>query len=65
MSDERQRTQELKIEQDKRETEERKLADVEPTEEGTAQHARRAEKHAYLKQKLAEREESERKADAG
>ena len=63
MSDERQRTEELKIEQDERETEERRLAESEPSDEGTAQHARRADKHAYLKEKLAEREESERRAE--
>ena len=64
MSEERHRTEELKIEQLEREAEERDLAEAEPSEQGTAQHARRAEKHAYLKEKLAEREESERRAES-
>jgi hypothetical protein len=64
MSEERHRTEELKIEQGSRETEERRLAESETSEQGTAQHARRADKHAYLKEKLAEREESERRAES-
>ena len=63
MSDERHKTEELKIEQVEREREERRLADREPSDEGTAQHQRRADKHAYLKEKLAERAESERRAE--
>lgn len=63
MTDERQRTEEMKIEQADAETRERKLADQEPLDEGTATHERRADKHAYLKEKLAEREESERRAE--
>lgn len=61
MDDQSQKTQELKIEQLAREEDERKLAEGEPSEAGTATHERRADKHAYLKEKLAEREESERR----
>lgn len=59
---ERQKTQEMKIEQTTREEHERELAASEPSDEGTATHERRAEKHGYLKEKLAERAESERRA---
>jgi len=53
-------TQELRIEQTQREKDEREAADQAdlPTEEHA--HVRRAEKHAYLEEKLAEREKSER-----
>ncbi len=52
-------TQELKLEQAKRESEEqRRLAESEQPGEA-AQHERRSDKAAYLKQKLAERERSE------
>jgi hypothetical protein len=53
------KTEELRIEQAAREHEERRAADQAdlPTEEHT--HVRRAEKHAYLEEKLAEREKSE------
>lgn len=61
--DERRKTQELTVEQLQREERERKLAEQEGSEEGTATHDRRADKHAYLKEKLAEREESERRAE--
>lgn len=60
MDDEPERTEELEIEQADRETSEREMAEQDPTEAGTAVHDRRAEKAAYLKQKLAERAESER-----
>ena len=52
-------TKELRIEQDLRERSEREQAqDADlPTEEHT--HERRAEKHAYLQEKLAERARSE------
>ena len=62
MDDERHETEELRIEQRSREERERELAEREPTDEGTATHERRAEKHAYLEEKLAERAESEREA---
>jgi len=52
-------TKELRIEQDLRERSEREQAqDADlPTEEHT--HERRAEKHAYLREKLSERARSE------
>jgi hypothetical protein len=53
------RTEELRLEQAERERAERRAAETaeQPTEEHT--HVRRAEKHAYLEEKLAEREKSE------
>ena len=53
------KTEELRIEEIQRERAEREQArDAEmPTEEHT--HERRAEKHAYLREKLAERARSE------
>jgi hypothetical protein len=53
-------TEELRVEQVKRERAEREQAREadEPTDEHT--HERRADKHAYLREKLAERERSER-----
>jgi hypothetical protein len=56
-------TEEMKIEQEDRETAERSMADDDPTDAGTAVHDRRADKAAYLKEKLAERAESERRAE--
>ena len=56
------RTQEMRIAQAQREEHERRLADEEPTDPGTQAHERRADKAAYLKRKLAERAESERRA---
>jgi hypothetical protein len=52
-------TGELRIEQEQRERAEREAAAnaEQSTEEHT--HVRRAEKHAYLEEKLAEREKSE------
>lgn len=54
---------ELKREQEKRETEERRLLDESKLPDEAKQHERRSEKAAYLKQKLAEREQAEREAD--
>lgn len=62
MDDQREKTEELEIEQADRVTAERKMAEDEPTDAGTAVHDRRADKAAYLKQKLAERAESERES---
>ncbi len=56
-------TEELQAEQLARELAERRSADTAPVEEENAQHARRAEKAAYLREKLAERAESEREAE--
>ena len=52
-------TEELQLEQVQRELAERKQAEEAdlPTEERT--HERRADKHAYLREKLAERARSE------
>ena len=52
-------TQELRLEQIRREREEREQAgeSTEPSEEAT--HERRAERAAYLREKLADRAESE------
>ena len=56
-------TKELRIEQDTLEHAERERAEEAelPTEEHT--HERRADKHAYLREKLAERARSEQDAD--
>jgi hypothetical protein len=54
-------TQELRVRQMKREEDARVHADEAPEEE-TSQHERRADKAAYLKRKLEERAESERRA---
>jgi hypothetical protein len=55
-------TQELRIRQERRERAERETADQEPTEEATEKHARRAERAAYLKEKLNERADAEQRA---
>ena len=62
MSDDPEETEEMLIQQDEREAAERAMANDDPTDAGTAQHDRRADKAAYLKKKLAERAESERRA---
>lgn len=54
-------TAELKIEQLRREADEQQRASEANDEEETAQHARRADKARYLREKLEERAESERK----
>ena len=55
-------TQELRVRQMKREEDARVHAEQAPEEEDTSQLDRRAEKAAYLKRKLEERAESERRA---
>jgi hypothetical protein len=55
-------TQELKVRQLQRELAERQRAADADTEEGTGSHQRRADKAEYLRKKLEEREESERRA---
>ena len=55
-------TQELRLDQLKREAEERARADQDPTDDGSEQHERRAEKADYLRQKLEERAEAERRS---
>jgi hypothetical protein len=53
------KTEELRIEQIAREREEAARAKEAELQEETEQHTRRAEKAAYLKQKLAERAAAE------
>ena len=55
-------TGELRAVQVDRESKARNAAEQAESEEETAQHDRRAAKSAYLRQKLEEREEAERKA---
>jgi hypothetical protein len=55
-------TQELRLEQLRREAEEREAADTGITPDDTEQHERRADKAEYLKEKLEQRAESERAA---
>jgi hypothetical protein len=52
-------TRELRIEQSQREAREREQARESPEEPETKQHERRADRAAYLKQKLDERAKSE------
>ncbi len=56
-------TGELRAVQVSREAQARKAADHADSDEETAQHDRRAEKSAYLREKLEQREEAERRAD--
>lgn len=63
MEDEEPTTQELKVRQLQREVEEREREREAETDEGTGSHKRRADKAEYLREKLEERERSER--DAG
>jgi hypothetical protein len=49
------------VEQLKRAQEEREQADEEPTEDGTDQHEARAAKAEYLRAKLDQRAEAERR----
>jgi hypothetical protein len=53
-------TREHRIQQIRREEDEREEAEEAPTEEAAEQHARRADKAAYLREKLEERARSER-----
>jgi hypothetical protein len=55
-------TAELKLRQRDREMAEQRMAEEAPDEDETAQHARRADKASYLRQKLKERERSERES---
>jgi hypothetical protein len=54
-------TEELQEAQRRRESTERRQAKTAPDEQETAQHERRADKAHYLREKLEEREESERR----
>ena len=62
-TDEDPTTRELRLKQEEREREERELAEHGFTEEDTGTHDARAAKAAYLRKKLEERAEAERKAD--
>jgi hypothetical protein len=55
-------TQELRVRQARREQEERRQAEDDPTEDGAEKHSRRADKADYLKRKLEERARAEREA---
>ena len=57
-------TEELRVEQLQREAEEKRRAEQADGEHDTAQHDRRAMKAEYLRAKLEQRAESERKAAA-
>jgi hypothetical protein len=57
-------TGELRVDQLRRELDERKRAEDATEEDLAEQHGRRADKAAYLKEKLAEREEAEGRAAA-
>ena len=58
-------TEELRIVQARREDAERSSAKSADTDEGLEQHARRADKAAYLREKLEQRAESEREKSEG
>ncbi len=57
-------TRELRLEQERKEHEERLAAERGHTEDDTGTHDARAAKAAYLKKKLEERAEAERKKGA-
>jgi hypothetical protein len=56
-------THELRTEQEERETREHKLLEHSELSDEADQHERRRDKAAYLKEKLAEREQAEVEAD--
>ena len=55
-------TQELRLEQLRREEGERRKAEEDPTDDGSDQHEARAAKAEYLRAKLEQRAEAERRA---
>ncbi len=55
-------TRELRVAQIRRESAERKDAEQAPTEDAAEVHGRRAEKTAYLRERLEDRAEAERDA---
>ena len=59
------KTHELREEQETRETREHELLEHSELSDEADQHERRRDKAAYLKEKLAERERSERDAEDG
>ena len=62
MTEEDPTTQELRLDQLRREADERDQADSALGEEEAEQHERRAEKASYLRERLEERADSERRA---
>jgi hypothetical protein len=60
MTEEEPKTEELRSEQAAREAAEKQLVGEAASEDEAQQHERRAQKSAYLKEKLSERAESER-----
>ena len=63
MAEEQDKTEELKVIQTEREAEERERAETAVDDDEAAQHGRRADKARYLRKKLEERTESERRLD--
>ena len=63
MGEEKPETRELRIKQEKRETTEIEAVKESHLDDEKAQHARRADKAAYLREKLEQRAESERKLE--
>jgi hypothetical protein len=57
------KTEELRLEQERREADEQERAETTPDADEAAQHERRAEKARYLREKLEERAQSERELD--
>ena len=58
-------TDELRLQQLKRKSAEREIAERVSEADGSEKHQRRAEKAAYLEEKLAQRAEAERRAEEG
>ena len=63
MGDEDDVTEELRVSQERRETDEVKMVKESQTPDEAAQHTRRADKAAYLREKLEERAKSERELE--
>jgi len=57
------KTEELRLEQERREADEQQRAETTSHEDEAAQHERRAEKARYLREKLEERAQSEHELD--
>ena len=57
------KTEELRVEQVQRESAERRRAEVATEDDEAQQHARRAERAAYLQEKLTQRAAAEDAAD--
>ena len=57
-------TQELRLSQLRKEAAERDVAEHTPDDEGADKHERRADRAAYLREKLEERADAERKAES-